>query len=263
MKDKRKNPPKIIEQSPIVVPEVVEETGIITEKPTPLESWKPKTDLGRKVKNKEITDIDQILDSGNKILEEQIIDMLLPNIETALLSVGQSKGKFGGGKRSIWKTTQKKTKEGNKPKFATLAVIGDRNGHIGIGYGKAKETVPAREKALRYAKLNLIKIRRGCGSWACGCGQHHSVPFKVVGKCGSVRIYLLPAPRGTNLAIEKETQKLMELAGIKDIYSRAEGQTRTKINLIYAAFEALKNLSKIKMPQDYVKIAGVVEGSHK
>ncbi len=262
MKDKKRLPPKVIVEEAVIIPEVVEETGII-ERQTPLESWKPKTGLGRKVKNKEITDIDQILDSGYKILEAEIVDMLLQNAETTLVSVGQSKGKFGGGKRSIWKTTQKKTKEGNKPKFATLAVIGDRNGHIGIGYGKAKETVPAREKALRYAKLNLIKIRRGCGSWECGCGHYHSIPFKVEGKCGSVRIELLPAPRGTNLAVETETQKLMDLAGIKDLYSRTKGQTRTKINMIYAAFEALRNLSKVKMPKDYIKVAGVVEGSHK
>ena len=262
MKDKKKVPQKEIKEDIAVITQVVEDTGI-SERQTPLESWKPKTQLGRKVKNKEITDIDQILDSGIRILEAEIVDMLLPNSETTLIMVGQSKGKFGGGKRSIWKTTQKKTKEGNKPKFATLAVIGDRNGHIGIGYGKAKETVPAREKALRYAKLNLIKIRRGCGSWACGCGHYHSIPFKVEGKCGSVRINLLPAPRGTGLAVERETQKLMELSGIKDLYSRSEGQTRTKINMIYAAFEALRNLSKVKMPQDYAKIAGVIEGSHK
>lgn len=266
MKEKKrqalKQVPKVVPQDPTIVPEIVEETGIL-EKPTPLESWTPKTQLGRKVKDKQITDINEVLDSGYKIMEEQIVDMLLPSLETVLIMVGQSKGKFGGGKRSIWKTTQKKTKEGNKPKFATLAVIGDRNGHIGIGYGKAKETVPAREKAIIYAKLNLIKIRRGCGSWACWCGQHHSIPFKVEGKCGSVRLQLLPAPKGTSLATEKEVQKLMALAGIKDLYSKTEGQTRTKINLIYAAFDALRNLSKVKMPENYIKLAGVVEGNSK
>lgn len=266
MKDKQRHlqrqPPKQIPQEAPLVAEVVEDTGI-TEKETPLESWTPKTQLGKKVKDKQITDIDEILDSGNKIMEAQIVDMLLPSLETVLIMVGQSKGKFGGGKRSIWKTTQKKTKEGNKPKFATLAVVGDRNGHIGIGYGKAKETVPAREKAIRYAKLNLIKIRRGCGSWACWCAQHHSIPFKVEGKCGSVRLTLLPAPKGTALATEKEVQKIIALAGIKDLYSKTKGQTRTKINLIYAAFDALRNLSMVKMPQNYIKLAGVIEGNSK
>src|SRR3990167_3395174 len=87
-----------------------------------LEKWVPKTELGKMVKSGEIKNIDQILDSGKRILESEIIDSLLPNLEYDLIMIGQSKGKFGGGKRSIWKKTQKKTKEGNKPKFATVAV---------------------------------------------------------------------------------------------------------------------------------------------
>lgn len=209
-------------------------------------SWTPKTSLGKMVKKGEVNDIDEILEKGHVILEPEIIDFLIPGIEHTLILVGQSKGKFGGGKRSIWKQTQKKTNEGNKPKFAALAVVGDRNSHIGIGYGKAKETVPAREKAIRKAKLNLIKINKGCGSWACYCKDPHSIPFKVNGRCGSVRITLMPAPKGTNLCTEREVQKMLGLAGLKDIYSKTRGQTRTKINLIYACFEALKKLSTTK-----------------
>src|SRR3990167_6537283 len=116
------------------------------------DTWKPKTALGRAVKNKEITDIDQILESGRKILEPGIVDMLLPALEAEFLLVGQAKGKFGGGQRRVFRNTQKKTMEGNKPKFSALVVVGDRNGHVGIGLGGAKETVPSREKALRQAK---------------------------------------------------------------------------------------------------------------
>jgi len=76
-----------------------------------IENWKPKTELGRKVKNKEITDIGDILDKGQKILEPEVVDVLLPDLSVELLEVGQSKGKFGGGKGSIWKQTQKKTFE--------------------------------------------------------------------------------------------------------------------------------------------------------
>lgn len=225
------------------------------------ETWKPKTELGKKVKNKEINDIDEILDEGKKILESEIVDLLLPNLQVELISVGQSKGKFGGGKKSIWKQTQKKTKEGNKPNFAALAIVGDNDGHLGIGYGKAKETVPAREKATRRAKLNLIKIRRGCGSWACGCAEPHSIPFKIQGKCGSVKINLTPAPKGTSLNVESETKKLMKIAGIKDIHSKTFGKTSTKINLIYATFQALKKLLKTKIKPEYIKKHGIVEGS--
>ena len=225
-----------------------------------LENWKPKTNLGKLVKAKKITDIDEVLSSGKKILESEIVDLLLPNLETELLSIGQSKGKFGGGKKSIWRTTQKKTSEGNKPKFSTLVVVGNKDGYLGVGFGKSKETVPAREKAIRKAKLNIIKIRRGCGSWACGCGEPHTIPLKINGKCSSVKIELMPAPKGTGLAVEKEVRKMLHLAGIKDIYSRTSGHTKTKMNLIYAAFESLKKLNKIKIKQDYYKQSGLIEG---
>jgi len=246
-----------------IIEEVVEPTKPKKNLEIIKDAWKPKTEIGKKVKSGEITNIDEILDQGIRILEVEIVDILLPNLEIDLASVGQSKGKFGGGKRSIWKQTQKKTKEGNKPKFATLVVVGDNDGHVGIGYGKAKETVPAREKATRQAKLNIIKIQRGCGSWACDCAEPHSIPFKVHGKVGSVKIDLIPAPKGTALCVEQETKKLLYMGGIKDIYSKTFGQTKTKINLIFACFEALKNLSKVKVKQEYIKKAGLVEGSIK
>ena len=225
------------------------------------EGWKPKTSLGIKVKNGEITDIDQILDKRLRILESEIVDALLPNLTTDLLLIGQSKGKFGGGQRRVFKQTQKKTQEGNKPKFATYAIVGAENGHVGIGYGKSKETVPAREKAIRNAKLNIIKISRGCGSWQCGCKLPHSVPFKIEGKSGSVRIKIMPAPRGTGLCIEQECQKILKIAGIKDVWSKTLGKTGTKINLVNACFDALKKLIEMKMLSKYKEEVGVVEGA--
>src|SRR3989338_4031612 len=226
-----------------------------------LQNWKPKTELGRKVKNKEITNINDILEKGLRILEPEIVDTLLPNIEVELLVVGQSKGKFGGGKGSIWKQTQKKTSEGNTITFSACAVVGDRNGHVGIGFSGAKETVPAREKAMREAKLNLIELRRGCGSWACGCKGSHSIPFKVSGKSSSVSMFLMPAPRGADLKIESKCGKILQLAGIKDVYSRTEGQTSTKLNLFVSCFEALKSLSKVKVQPELEESLGIVEGS--
>ena len=222
------------------------ETGIRRLKPFDLMAWQPKTELGKKVKSGEIKSIDEIVDSGKKILEAEIVDALIPDLSSELLFVGQSKGKFGGGKKSIWKQTQKKTKEGNKPKFATLAVVGNKNGYVGIGYGKAKETVPAREKAIRMAKLNLIKVKLGCGSWEGDPTGTNSIPFAVIGKCGSVIMRLMPAPKGTSLVIEKECAKILVHAGIKDIYSKTKGHTATKLNLVKACFDALKKLSKIK-----------------
>lgn len=231
-----------------------------TKRVTAFDSWTPKTELGRKVKEGIITDIDEILDSGRKILEPEIVDVLLPNLETDLLLIGQSKGKFGGGARRVFKQTQKKSREGNKPKFATYAVAGNKNGYVGVGYGKAKETVPAREKALRNAKLNIIKIARGCGSWDCGCGTPHSIPFEVHGKCGSSQLTLLSAPRGKGLIVEKECKKILELAGVKDVWSKTKGQTKTKINLINACFEALKRTVSTRVTSTYIEENSVAYG---
>ena len=224
------------------------------------DAWKPKTSLGMKVKTGEIDNIDYILDNRLKILEREIVDILMPNLNVDLLLVGQSKGKFGGGQRRVFRQTQKKTREGNKPKFGTFVIVGNEDGYVGIGYGKSKETVPAREKANRNAKQNIIKILRGCGSWQCGCKQPHSVPFAVEGKYGSVTIRLIPAPRGTGLCIEGECGKVLKIAGIKDVWSKTFGQTRTKINLIYACFGALKKLMEVKLQKEDEKKLGIVEG---
>ncbi len=225
-----------------------------------IDEWNPKTELGRKVKNREITNIDEILDKGHKILEPEVVDVLLPNLVTELVEVGQSKGKFGGGKGSIWKQTQKKTSEGTTITFSAFAAVGNKDGYLGIGFAGSKETVPTREKAIRKAKLNIIKLRRGCGSWDCGCKTPHSIPFKVTGKCGSVKMIIMPAPRGTGLKIEKKCSILLNLAGIKDVYSRTEGQTATKFNLFVACFEALKSLSGVKVGNKFAEEANIVEG---
>ena len=206
-----------------------------------LSSWKPKTFLGKLVKEGKIKDIDEII--GKRILEEQIVDSLV-SLESDLLLIGQSKGKFGGGKRRSWKQTQRKTMEGNIPSFSCGVVVGDKNGHVGLGFGKAKETLPSREKALRKAKLNIIKVNRGCASFDCLCQEKHTVPFRVEGKCGSSRIILYPAPQGTGLVIGDECKKILRLAGIKDVYSKTFGQTRTTINLAVACINALNKTNK-------------------
>lgn len=232
----------------------------IEKRKTDLSGWTPKTSLGLKVKNSEVNDINYILDNGIRVLEPEIIDALVPGLETDLLMIGQSKGKFGGGQKRIFRQTQKKTKEGNKPHFGTLAIVGNRNGYIGVGYGKSKETVPAREKAIRNAKLNLMKIRRGCGSWQCHCKNAHSIPFEVIGKCGSSTLRLMPAPKGTGLCVEVECAKILALAGIRDVWSKTYGQTRTKQNLIDACVKALLSLIQTKTQPEHIEKLNIVEG---
>jgi small subunit ribosomal protein S5 len=225
-----------------------------------IDSWNPVTGLGKKVKSKEIKDIDEILNHGLVILESEVVDALIPTLEKDLLLIGQAKGKFGGGQRRVFRQTQKKTPEGNKPRFATYAVIGDKDGHVGVGYGKSKETVPAREKSFKNAKMNIMKIKRGCGSWQCNCKNPHSIPFEIEGKCSSVKIILMPAPKGTGLCIEKSCASILKMAGIKDVWSRSSGQTKSKLNLIQACMKALSKLNSTKLkPTDYTNL-GIVEG---
>ena len=207
-----------------------------------LEDWIPKTKLGKLVKDKKITSIDEA--SKHKILEFEIVESLL-DLKSDTLNIGQAKGKFGGGKRRAWRQTQKKTKEGNTATFACMVIVGDGNGHVGLGYGRAKETLPARAKALRYAKLNLMKIKRGCGSFDCICGEEHTVPFIVEGRCGSSRVKLMPAPQGTGLVIGDECKKILKVAGIKDVYSSTSGQIRTTINLARACMDALSKTKEM------------------
>ncbi|PIZ52112.1 30S ribosomal protein S5 [Candidatus Woesearchaeota archaeon CG_4_10_14_0_2_um_filter_33_13] len=236
---------------------------IIEEVPEIVDTWKPATNLGLKVKNGEITDIEDIFNQNLKILEVGVVDSLLPNLSEELLLIGQAKGKFGGGQRRIFRQTQKKTKEGNKIHFLTCAVVGNKNGYVGVATGKSKETVPARDKSKRRARLNLIRVRRGCGSWQCNCQEPHSIPFAVEGKCGSAKITLIPAPKGKGLCVEKECAKILEMAGVKDIWSKTSGQTKTKLNLVNALMDALKNLSQIKYRPEDLKKLGISEGKLK
>ncbi len=244
---------KIVEEKPEIISEELLEKEIVKEltvaeerakrekesREHEIASWIPKTKLGKEVKERKIKDIDEILASKRKILEWQIVDSLL-SLKSDLLSIGQSKGKFGGGKRRAWKQTQRKTKQKNVPTFSTLAVVGDENGHVGIGMGRAKETLPARDKALRKAKLNIIKVTRACSSFDCACEEQHSIPFKVTGKAGSVEVVLIPAPQGTGLVVAGELKKVLKLAGIKDVYSKSFGSRRTTTNLARACMDALK-----------------------
>ncbi len=213
--------------------------------------WIPKTKLGRLVKEGKEKDLDNILKMRRKILEPEIVESLI-SLESDLLLIGQAKGKFGGGKRRAWRQTQKKTQEGNIVTFSCMAVVGDKKGHIGIGYGRAKETLPSREKAIRNAKLNIIRIERGFESPEAEKDKSdpHTVPFKLEGKCGSIRITLWPAPRGTGLVIGDEGKKILRLAGIKDVYSQTRGKTRTTFNFAKACIDALSKTRTMRSLDD-------------
>lgn len=209
-----------------------------------VESWEPKTELGRKVKEGEITDIDQILDKGLPIMELEIVDALLPDLEEEVMDVN---------------LVQRMHKSGRKVNFRVIVAVGNKNGYVGLGQGKSQEVGPAIRKAVDQAKYNLIKVRRGCGDWGCGCGRRHTVPFKVEGKMSSVKATLIPAPAGVGLAIGDVGKTILSLAGIADVWSMTSGQTQTTLNFAGAVFEALKELSSVKSSERDLKTLGVID----
>lgn len=225
--------------------------------------WVPKTELGKEVAEGKITSIDEIFEQGRKIMESEIVDLLLPRIDHELILIGGSPGKGGGIRRTPAKRTAKMHKSGRKFKMSSFAVVGNRNGYVGVGKGGASGSGAFRtaiQKAIKNAKLNIIPIRRGCGSWECECGSPHSIPTQIEGKEGSVIVVLKPAPRGVGLVVSDEVKKIMELAGIEDCWVKTFGETRTRVNFISAVFNAFKNLNKLKMREGFKERAGVVMG---
>jgi len=212
-----------------------------------LDNWVPRTELGKEVRAGKIKGIEEILESGRKIMEPEIVDLLIKGLHTDTLFIGQAKGKFGGGKRRAFRQTQKKTKEGNVLTFGVMAVVGDGHGHVGLGYGRAAETLPAKEKAIRKAKLNITKIARGCASFDCSCDEEHSIPLAVTGKCSSVVVKLMPAPQGTGLVISDELKKILKAVGIKDVYSKCSGKLKTTFNAAKACMAALEKIGEVQL----------------
>lgn len=190
------------------------------------EEWIPQTRLGKLVQEGHITTIDEALESGLPIKEPQIIDALLPDLSEEVLDINM---------------VQRMTDSGRRVKFRAMVVIGNKNGYVGLGQEKDVQVGSSIRKAIENAKLNIIHVNRGCGSWECGCGLEHTVPFEVQGKAGSVRVVLMPAPRGLGIASGGTAKKVMEFAGIKDVWTRSSGRTRTTINFAKATYNALKH----------------------
>lgn len=226
------------------------------------EGWKPKTILGKKVLAGEITDIGEVFAKGIKIAEPPIVDILLPNLEKDVIFVGGSTGKGGGIRRTPFRRTSRMHKSGRRYRMTVMAIVGNRNGYVGVGLaasppGKHQEAIA---KATNKAKLNIIPIARGCGSWECLCETHHSIPFTVGGKTGSSMVKLMPAPKGIGLAVSNEIKKVMSLAGISDIWCRSRGNTKMRINFVKAIFSALKKLNVYKLKPEFEQKVGMKVG---
>jgi len=195
--------------------------------------WTPVTKLGRLVKDGKIKSIEEIFLFSIPIKEYQIVDTLL-----------------GAGLRDeVMKIApvQKQTSAGQRTRFKCYVAVGDGNGHIGLGCKSGKEVAIAIRGAVINAKMNLIPVRRGY--WGLNLGAPHTVPCKVSGKCGSVRVRLIPAPRGSGIVASLIPKKLLNMAGIEDIYSSSTGHTRTRGNLAMAVYHALAKTYSFLAPE--------------
>ena len=208
--------------------------------------WVPKTELGRRVHSGEITAMSDALRTGLPLREAQIVDALLPNLHDEVLDVNM---------------VQRMTDSGRRFKFAVTVVVGNGDGFVGLGRAKGKEVGPTIRRAIDRAKLKVVEILRGCGSWECGCGRSHTVPFQVKGRVGSVVVTFKPAPRGVGLAVGDVAKPILRFAGITDAWGYTDGHTKTTVNYAQAAFETLRALSELKVPAEDAQRLKIVRGA--
>ncbi|MFH0970611.1 MAG: 30S ribosomal protein S5 [Candidatus Diapherotrites archaeon] len=200
-----------------------------------LQAWNPKTEAGKLVQKGEISTMEELWARNVPILESEIIDTLVPDLTEKVLDTR--------------KTTYVRA-AGRSFNFSAYVLVGDGKKYLGLGLGSDKERYGAIRKASRVARLNLIPVRVGSGSWEDYSDTTRSVPFKITGKCGSVRVTLSPAPQGTGLVVGKQIQDVFRFAGITDVWGRTTGSSDTRLNYIRAAYNALERLNQMRASPD-------------
>ena len=185
----------------------------------------PVTKLGRLVKDGKIKSMEEIYLFSLPIKEYQIVDLFLPSLKDEVMKI---------------MPVQKQTRAGQRTRFKAFVAIGDSEGHVGLGVKCAKEVATAIRGAIILAKLSVIPVRRGY--WGAALGEPHTVPSKVSGKVGSVMCRLIPAPRGTGIVAAPASKRLLQLAGVEDVYTQSKGSTATMGNFLKATFAAVRFL---------------------
>jgi len=176
------------------------------------------------VNAKKIKSLEEIYLFSLPIKEHQIIDLFLgETLKDEVMKISP---------------VQKQSAAGQRTRFRAFVIVGDENGHIGLGNKVSKEVATAIRGAIIDAKLHVIPVRRGY--WGGRLGPPHTVPCKITGKCGSVRFRLVPAPRGTGLVAARVPKKVLTYAGIKDCYTASTGQSKTLGNFVKATIDALR-----------------------
>ncbi|HEV8289605.1 MAG TPA: 30S ribosomal protein S5 [Candidatus Norongarragalinales archaeon] len=193
--------------------------------------WTPRTELGRRVASGEVTSLDQIFDQGQRVLETEIIDVLLPDLKDEVLEISN---------------TQRMSASGRKQKKKAVTIIGNRHGYISVGVGKAPEARDAVASSIVEGKKHLVRVPLGCGSWECRCGTQHSISQTAFGRNGTAEITLKPAPRGVGIVAGTVARKVLELAGVRDVWTFTKGRTRNPLNMALATIKAIDSLNRLK-----------------
>jgi small subunit ribosomal protein S2e len=191
----------------------------------------PVTKLGRLVKDGKIKSMEEIYLFSLPVKEYQIVDFFLPKLKDEVMKI---------------MPVQKQTRAGQRTRFKAFVAIGDSDGHVGLGVKCAKEVATAIRGAIILAKLSVVPVRRGY--WGAKLGEPHTVPAKVSGKVGSVMCRLIPAPRGTGIVAAPASKRLIELAGIGDVYTQSRGSTATMGNFLKATFVAVRAVPCVARP---------------
>ena len=200
------------------------------------DEWTPVTKLGRLVKEDKIGCLEDIYLYSIPIKEYQIVEKFIKPVGQ---NVTEKEEMVNHLKDEVLKImpVQKQTTAGQRTRFKAFVAVGDFNGHLGLGVKCSKEVATAIRGAIILAKLSLIPVRRGY--WGGNFGAPHTIPCKVTGKCGSVRVRLIPAPRGTGIVAAGVAKKLLTFAGVDDCFTSACGKTRTLGNFAKAVYDAL------------------------
>jgi len=181
------------------------------------------TKLGRLVKNHYIKHLEEIYLYALPIKEYQIIDWFLgPKLKDEVMKI---------------MPVQKQTRAGQRTRFKAFVIVGDHDGHVGLGVKCSKEVATAIRGAIIHAKLTVVPVRRGY--WGNKIAKPHTVPTKITGKCGSVSVRLVPAPRGTGIVAARVPKKVLQYAGIEDVFTASTGSTKTMGNFVKATFDAV------------------------
>ncbi|MDP7981615.1 MAG: 30S ribosomal protein S5 [Conexivisphaerales archaeon] len=188
--------------------------------------WVPRTKVGRAVQEGKLTSLSEIFEAGLRVKEAEIVRKLLPDLKQEVLGI---------------RIVQKQTESGEVTRFSAIVAVGSP-GWLGLGHAKAYQMRDAIDKATNVAMLNIVPVHLGCGSWECRCGRPHSVPYKLVGKAGSVTVEIIPGPRGLGLVADDVVKKLLALAGLQDAWTRSFGMTSTLLSKAQAVYNAFRDM---------------------